>query len=191
MPVLYARIPEDRLAVLIGTGGTTMREIEQQAGVSLHIDEDEGAVRIASPETGDPGAVLTGRDIVQAIGRGFSPRRAFRLLKPGTYLSVIDMKAVTRHRSNEAMRRLRSRIIGVNGRARERIEELSGCSVSVYGTTVAVIGDERQLDRATRAIILLLQGSEHSTIFRQLIHGRREDTYEDLTGPVRLPEEEL
>ena len=61
------------------------------------------------------------------------------------------------------MRRLRSRIIGVKGKARERIEELSGCSVSVYGTTIAIIGDGRQVDRASRAIILLLQGSEHST----------------------------
>ena len=88
------------------------------------------------------------------------------------------------------MRRLRSRIIGVHGRARERVEELSGCSVSVYGTTVTLIGDERQIDRASRAIVLLLQGSEHNTIFRQLLHARREDAIEDLTSGPTFPGDE-
>ncbi len=41
---------------------------------------------------------LQARDIVLAIGRGFSPERAQRLLKDDTYLQVLDIKFTTGHR---------------------------------------------------------------------------------------------
>ena len=50
--------------------------------------------------------------------------------------------------------------------------------MSVYGSTVALIGSERQLDRATHAVELLLRGSEHSTIFHMLARQRMEDARE-------------
>ena len=38
---------------------------------------------------------LKTRDVIRAIGRGFSPQRAFRLFDTGTYLEVIDLKDFT------------------------------------------------------------------------------------------------
>ncbi|MGI0053808.1 MAG: KH domain-containing protein, partial [Thermoplasmata archaeon] len=127
-------------------------------------------------------AALRARDVVLAIGRGVSPDRADHLLAEGTYLAVLDMKETTGKRSQEALRRIRARIIGREGRARRRIEELSGCSVSVYGRTVALIGEGPQIERGRRAVILLLRGSEHSTVFRMLAHGRRDDALADALG---------
>ncbi len=181
MPVLYARIPEDRIGVLIGPGGRTKREIRARTETEIEVDADEGEVRIAGPDA-DPVRAVKARDIVLAIGRGFSPERAFRLLKANAYLEVIDIKFTTGKREKEALRRIRARAIGTRGRARSRIEELSGCSMSVYGSTIALIGEEEQLERASRAVELLLKGSEHSAVFHFLARARRDAAVADLMG---------
>jgi len=190
MPVLYARIPEDRLGALIGPGGRTKRSIEEATGTTVEVDVEDGAVTVSGKET-DPGAVLKARDIVLAVGRGFSPQRAMRLLKETAFLGIIDIKLATGHREKAALRRIRARVIGSAGHARARIEELSGCWMSVYGSTVALIGEEDQLERATRAVELLLRGSEHSTVFHLLARLRRNAAVEEATssddGSAELP----
>jgi len=183
MPVLFARIPEDRVGAVIGPGGRTVREIAQRTATSVNVDGEEGEVRVSGSDS-DPMGVLKARDIVLAIGRGFSPERAFRLLKDDTYLGIVDIKAATGRREKSVLRRVRSRVIGTRGRARSRIEELSGCSISVYGSTVALIGEEDQLDRATRALELLLHGSEHSTVFHFLVRLRRDAAAEEALAPA-------
>jgi ribosomal RNA assembly protein len=183
VPELYARIPEDRIGVLIGPGGRTKRDIASRTLTTIDIDAEEGEVRITGPDS-DPVRTMKARDIVVAIGRGFSPERAMRLLKDNAYLGVIDIKFTTGKREKAALRRIRARAIGTRGRARSRIEELSGCSMSVYGSTIALIGDEEQLERATRAVGLLLRGSEHSSVFHFLARARREAEVEELIGPA-------
>jgi ribosomal RNA assembly protein len=188
MPVLYARIPEDRVGVLIGPGGRTRTDIARRTGAAVTVDGAEGEVRLESGDT-EPLAALKARDIVLAIGRGFSPERALRLLKENTFLGILDIKFTTGHHEKAALRRIRARVIGTRGRARSRIEELSGCSMSVYGSTVALIGEEDQLDRATRAVELLLKGSEHSTVFHLLARLRRNAAVEAASTPVLDAEE--
>jgi ribosomal RNA assembly protein len=190
MPVLYARIPEDRIGVLIGPGGRTKREIGTATHTEIEIDAEDGEVRVTAPDS-DPIGGLKARDIVLAIGRGFSPERAMRLLKENAYLQVLDIKFTTGKREKEALRRIRARAIGSRGRARSRIEELSGCSMSVYGSTIALIGEEEQLERATHAVELLLKGSEHSTVFHYLARARRDAAVQELMGrstPAPLPD---
>jgi ribosomal RNA assembly protein len=180
MPILYVRIPEDRIAVVIGPGGRTKREIAARTKTDVTVDT-EGEVAVTAPDT-DPMAALVGRDIVHAIGRGFSPARAFRLLKENTYLAILDIKFTSGHRDKAGLRRIRARVIGTNGKARARIEDLSGCAVSVYGSTVALIGEEEQLERASRAVEMLLRGSEHSTVFHYLARQRRDAAAAEALG---------
>jgi len=75
----HVTVPSDRIGVLIGEGGETMREIEERAEVRLDIDSETGSVRVES--VGDPIVGLNGPDIVKAIGRGFAPEDALRLLE--------------------------------------------------------------------------------------------------------------
>jgi ribosomal RNA assembly protein len=184
MPVMFVRVPDDRLGVVIGVKGVTKHEIETATHTQVEVDPEDQVIRLASPDDTDPMQVMKARDIVLAIGRGFAPARAFRLLKEDTYLGIIDIKEATGKRAKSAMWRIRSRVIGREGRARTRIEELSGCSVSVQGSTVALIGDEKQLERATRAVRLLLHGSEHSTVFRMLAHERRDADLAEVMAPL-------
>jgi ribosomal RNA assembly protein len=188
MGVMYVRIPDDRLGVLIGPGGETKRHIEARTGTTVSVDREDGTIEVSAPDTGDPVGLMKARDVTLAIGRGFSPERAERLLRDDTYLGVIDIKQVTGKHDKSALWRVRSRLIGVNGRARSRIEELSGCSMSVYGATVALIGQERQLERATRAIELLLHGSEHAAVFHLLARLRRDDAMNEATADADDPD---
>lgn len=181
MPELYARVPEDRVGVLIGPGGRTRRELSTRTGTEIEVDGTEGEVRITGPDS-EPMRALKARDVVLAIARGFSPERAMRLLRDNAFLEVLDIKYTTGKREKAALRRIRARAIGTRGRARSRIEELSGCSMSVYGSTVALIGDEDQLSRAAHAVELLLKGSEHSTVFHLLARSRRASALDELVG---------
>ncbi|MCI4330634.1 MAG: KH domain-containing protein [Thermoplasmata archaeon] len=190
MPTLFVRIPEDRIGVVIGPGGRTKRDLERRTGTHIGIDPSDGAVTIEAPDDRDPLGVMIGRDIVLAIGRGFSPERADRLFKPDTYLGVIDIKRVTGRREKAQMWRIRSRLIGSGGKARTRIEDLSGCSMSIYGNTVALIGQEQQLVQATRAVEMLLRGSEHSVVFHMLARLRDNAALATAMEPSELPDPE-
>ncbi len=119
--------------------------------------------------------------MVKAIARGFSPERAFRLLQDGVYLEIIDIRDFAGKSRNRRIR-LRGRVIGRKGRSRKTIEEMSGAYVSVYGDTVAIIGDPLQIDLASRAVEKLLQGSKHSTAYRYIERRKRELEFMELEG---------
>ncbi len=71
------RIPQERVAVLIGEKGKTKKEIEDQTKIQLNISR-EGDVIIAG---NDALLLFTAREIVRAIARGFNPKTALLLLK--------------------------------------------------------------------------------------------------------------
>ena len=71
------KIPEERVAVLVGTAGSTKKMLEQQTKCAITVSK-EGDVSI----TGEDALMLyTTREIVRAIGRGFNPKIALQLLK--------------------------------------------------------------------------------------------------------------
>jgi len=162
---LFVRIPKERIGVLIGHNGSVKREIEGKTGTKLLIDSDGGEVTIECTGSGLGG--LQALEVVKAIGRGFSPERAFRLFEEDQYLDIIDIRDFVGD-SESAMRRIRGRIIGEGGRMREMIEQMTGAFVSVYGKTVSIIGNPEQIRMARTAIEMLLSGAEHSSVIRFL-----------------------
>jgi len=66
------------------------------------------------------------------------------------------------------MKIIKSRLIGTEGKTRKMIENCSGCSVSVYGKTVSIIGRYNQISMAREAINMILRGSKHSNVYRFL-----------------------
>ena len=164
------RIPKERVGAIIGTNGATKAYLEEKLGLQLEIDT-EGEVRIMEESAKDPLAVLKAMDLVKAIGRGFSPQHAYRLLDDMEYLEIIDMKDYVGSKT-EQLTRQRARVIGSNGKTRRLIEDLTGVSLSIYGSTVGIIGQPEQVDVARRAVDMLLRGSEHATVYRYLERSR-------------------
>jgi len=135
------KIPEERVGVLVGPGGSMKRLIEEKTKTTLEIDSETGTVRVASAE--DPLQALRVMDLVKAIGRGFSPERALSILDDDMLmLDVLDLSKMVGTKSD--MARIKGRIIGRDGRSREIMEQLSGSKVSVYGKTVALLGYPEQ-----------------------------------------------
>ena len=166
------RIPRARIAVLIGRKGETRRTIEKTSGAQLHIDSKTGDVSVTWSEDIDPIMRMKFPDVIRAIGRGINPERAIQLLEDGQHLILIDIREYVGKNSNQ-QRRIRSRIIGRNGRIRELIEEHSGAEMVIYGSTVVIIGDEDALPLASQAVKRLLQGAEHSSVLKHLEIERR------------------
>jgi len=158
------KIPKDRVGVLIGEGGSTKRTIEERTGAKLEIDSKSGTVEIFKQEVDDPVLSLKVDDIVKAIGRGFNPNKALKLLSDEYYFELIDVREYA-GKSHNAVHRMKARVIGREGRTREIIEELSECFVSVYGTTIGIIGNAMEMSIARRAIQMILEGAEHSTVY--------------------------
>jgi ribosomal RNA assembly protein len=167
----HVKIPQDRIGVLIGSGGETMREIEERAEVRLDIDSEEGSVRIE--RVGDPVTGLKGPDIVKAIGRGFPPADALRLLEDDMMMfDVIDVGAAARNKND--LQRQKGRLIGEGGRTRELMEDLTGASVVIYGSTMGVIGGPQQVDAVREAAEMLLEGAPHGAVYSFLERKRNE-----------------
>ena len=167
-----ARIPKDRIAVLIGRKGVTRRALEKATNSTLHIDSTSGDVSVEWNEEFDPILRMKLPDVIRAIGRGMNPDRALQLLKDDHHLMLYDMREYVGKNPNQ-QRRIRSRLIGRNGRIRELIEEHSGSEIAIYGSTVVIIGDEEALPLAGQAIERLLQGAEHSSVLKHLETQRR------------------
>ena len=167
-----ARIPMNRIAVLIGSKGSTRRAIEKASGAKLSIDSRSGDVSCEWEEDFDPIKQLKLPGVIKAIGRGMNPERAIQLLQDGHFIELIDIRGYVGKQANQ-QRRIRSRIIGRNGRIRELIEEHSGAEVAIYGSTIVIIGTEEGVPLASQAIERLLRGAEHSSVLKNLEGERR------------------
>jgi len=171
----FVRIPKERVGVVIGPDGTTKKNIEEKLSVELEIDSDAGDVHISVTDNAtDPSTLFRAKDVVTALGRGFSPEHAFRLVRDEDVLmELIDLRAAF-GKSEADLKRVKGRIIGMNGKTRTIIEELTDANVAVYGHTVGVIGTLEQVQVAREAIEMLVRGSMHSTVYRFLHRKRRE-----------------
>ncbi|MBA7492441.1 hypothetical protein ES702_02991 [subsurface metagenome] len=171
----FLKIPRERIGVLIGPNGATKKYIERTLSVELEIESETGGVRVTLTEnTEDPSLLFKAKDVINAIGRGFSPELAFRLIRnEEAFLNIIDLRAIF-GRSESDIKRVKGRIIGMDGKTRRIIEELTETSVCVYGHTVGLIGDIEQVQAAREAIQMLIRGSLHSTVYRFLHRKRRE-----------------
>jgi len=158
MALEIVRIPEERKPVLIGKEGKTKALIERKAGVSLRVNED---VEIEGP----PEKVFTAKEIVRAIGRGFSPKDALELLNEGYQLVVISLSGET----EKTVKRLMGRVIGRRGTTRHIIERETGALITVKGKTVAIIGDDESSWKARQAVEELLSGRTHGYVYRRLM----------------------
>jgi len=171
----YVKIPRERVGALIGPDGRVKESVEKKLSVELNVNSETGDVEIMlSPEAQDPSLLFRAKEVVTAIGRGFSPERAFTLIEDEeALLEVIDLREIM-GRSPSDMKRLKGRIIGKDGKTRRIIEELTEAKVSVYGHTISIIGNTDEAEIAREAIRMLLRGRQHRSVYRFLHRKRRE-----------------
>ncbi len=171
---MFVRIPKERVGILIGPEGKVKQYIEEKLQVKLDVDT-EGSVTITLIENAsDPSLLLKAKDVVTAIGRGFSPEVAFRLIRnEDDIFDLIDLRVIF-GRSESDIKRIKGRIIGAEGKTRRLIEELTEADVVVYGHTVGIIGSFEESDAARNAVQMIIEGCEHHTVYNYLQKKRTE-----------------
>jgi len=189
-PNMFVRIPKERVGVLIGPDGKVKQRIEEKFMVELLIDGDSGGVTVVlSEKASDPSLLFRAKDTVTAIGRGFSPEQAFRLLRnDDDVFDFVDLRAVF-GRSESDIKRVKGRVIGANGKTRKLIEELTEASMVVYGHTIGFIGSFEQVDVARNAVQMLINGSQHHTVYKYLQRKRSAFKKQKLELWQKPPEE--
>lgn len=155
---MFLKIPEDRVAVLIGKKGRVKKKIESATKTYVKIEGNSIDIE------GDIEGVLKASNIVKAIGRGFSPKKAMKLLKDDYFLDIITMSG----ESMNTIRRLFGRVIGRGGKTRKRLESITDTYISVYGKSVAIIGRYEDVNRVRYAIEKILKGRRYGSVYRSL-----------------------
>jgi ribosomal RNA assembly protein len=174
-PSSFVRIPKERVGVLVGADGKVKSYIEEKLGVKLEVESDSGGVTaVLNDEATDPSLLFRAKDVVTAIGRGFTPEDALRLIRDDDAIfDLVDLRD-TFGRSESDIKRVKGRIIGMNGKTRRLIEELTNADVVVYGHTIGIIGTFEQANVARNAVQMLIDGSQHHTVYRFLQRKRSE-----------------
>lgn len=154
------RIPEERVAVLIGEGGETKEEVEEVTNCELVIKDNVAEIE------GDTLDEMDAQNVVKAIGRGFNPEKALNLVEKDKVPHLIDINNFAN--SDNALERLKGRVIGRNGETRRHLEKEGNVDISVYGKTIGVIGVAQNIEIVDEVIKQLLNGRSHSSAYRYL-----------------------
>ena len=152
--------------MLIGKNGDVKSEIERACFVQMEIDSESGEIAITADDA-ERMLPFKAIEITTAIGRGFSPPRAMRLLEENNSLHIIDLREFA-GKAQSQIERIKGRIIGEKGKARRNLERLSNTYISVYGRTVAIIGEPGDLKTAASAITALSSGRMHGAVYGKL-----------------------
>ncbi|MGD0203033.1 MAG: KH domain-containing protein [Candidatus Bathyarchaeia archaeon] len=170
----FVRIPKERVGILIGPEGKVKQHIEEKLQVKLDVDSEGSITLTLSEKATDPSMLLKAKDVVTAIGRGFSPEVVFRLIRnEDEIFDLIDLRVIF-GRSESDIKRIKGRIIGADGKTRKLIEELTEADVVVYGHTVGLIGSFEQVDAAHNAVQMIIEGCQHHTVYNYLQKKRTE-----------------
>lgn len=165
------RVPLDRVGAVVGKRGSVKGLIEEKCNVKLKIDGATGEVHVTSSGAVEETDAFKAVNMVTAIARGFSPQRAFRLMDDEVILDVVDLRAYA-GKSDKGLTRVKGRIIGLNGKARRIVEQLSGADISVYGHVVAVLGRLEEVRLASDAVVKLASGRSHGPVYKTLEKAR-------------------
>jgi ribosomal RNA assembly protein len=153
-------VPKDRINVV--KDEKIVKKLERSIKIKLSFEENSVTI------DGEGLDLFQAKNIVKAIGRGFSPEKAFRLLDEEENLEIIELTEF----NDKKLKIMKARLIGTNGKTWKMIENFSGCSVSVYGKTASLIGKYEQMDIAREAVKMILRGSKHSKVYGFLHQAR-------------------
>ena len=176
------KIPKDRVAVLIGRKGEMKKLIEEETGSNIFVDSKDGDVRLAGS---DSLGLFSAREIIKAIGRGFSPEIALLILKSDYAFELLNISDYV-GKSKKSATRLKGRVIGTEGKTRKHIEEITETHLSVYGKTIGIIGEVEHVMLARRAIESILAGATHSSVYKWLERKKKELERNRMMGADRI-----
>jgi len=164
------RVPKNCAGVLLKDGRAVLKEVEARGGVKINLGDDSAKIE------GEPEREWLAEKVLDALSYGFRPKKALKLFSDDFFLEKIDLAAALRGKSLD---RYKARIIGTRGKAKRNLEEMTGASISVGEECVAFIGRFDEIRAAREAVLRILEGAEHSTVYSFLERMAREKNREE------------
>lgn len=103
--------------------------------------------------------------VIKAVASGFDLKNSLMLCNEKYMLGEINIKDYVKQ---QRLREVRARVIGQKGRALKNMRELSGCDIHVCDSTIFILGLVEDVDFAEQAILKLIRGSKHTSVYRKL-----------------------
>ena len=133
--------------------------IERNTNTKISLNED---VEI----DGESLDIFIAKNVLKAFGRGFTIEDSLKLLDDEYGLEIISLTDFVS--SKNRLETVKARIIGTRGKTKKYIESYTNSKVSIYGKTVSLIGKWDDLATAKEAVMMLIHGSPHATVYRWL-----------------------
>lgn len=121
---------------------------------------------------GEAGDVWAAKQALLAMNLGFPAPKAFKLFNDNYFIEVLNLKLLVRN--ERAIQRYKGRVIGLHGKGKATLEELSGAWLAVSDEDVAIVGEFEELQDAKEAVVRLLEGATHASVFAFLEKRNRE-----------------
>jgi ribosomal RNA assembly protein len=134
-------------------------EIEKATNTKITVGED---VEIE----GEGLDVFIAKNIIKAFGRGFAVEDALNLTDDLYSIEIIDLSDYAK--SENRIKVITARIIGTGGKTKRFIETYTNTKIAISGKTVSIIGKWDDISLAREAIMMLINGSMHKTVYRWL-----------------------
>ncbi len=147
-------IPEKRAELL---DKKMLKGLRDRLGCKIEVEGNQVTIE------GEPYDEFNAKNVISAFGRGFELDKAYRLLNEEYYFQQINLKDA--FHSKEQIMRVKARIIGTEGKAKEYIESVSGADIAIFGSSVSIIGKIDDLKVAEAAIRILIGGGTHKTAY--------------------------
>lgn len=132
-----------------------LKQAEKACKCKISVESD-GTIEISANDAFNE---FNAKNVVFAYGRGFEMEVALKLVNPEYYFRIIDLGQI--ESKPERIKQLKARLIGIGGKAKRYMEEVSMAHISVYGDTISLIGDITQVAEAETAINTIIDGGTH------------------------------
>jgi len=154
----FIKIPDKR-RVLLKKNENMKETIEKMTGTKIEINDGMSI-------EGETIKVYQTKQVLKAFGRGFDVNDSLYLLEDEYGLEVINLTEFVK--SRERLKTLKGRIIGTGGKTKEYIEKFTDVKISVLGKTVSIIGYWEKINIAKEAVMKIIRGCTHQTLYRWL-----------------------
>lgn len=135
-----------------------LAQLKERLGCKLELSENEITI------DGEAYAEYNAKNVLTAFGRGFTLDKAYKLLNEDYFFEQINLKDT--FRSQDQIMRVKARIIGTDGRAKEYMESVSGADIAIFGSSISLIGKIDEIKVADAAIRILIGGGTHKTAYK-------------------------
>jgi len=163
----FFSVPPERARAVLRKGGRLRRSIEERYDVSLAVDDETGGVSVRYTPEKAAEAFLALRNIMSAVSTGFDEGAIRDMIERDLQFAALDLEDKVGS-SRSALTRIKGRIIGQRGRAKRKIEEATGCMISIYENKVGISGPPETMEIAREAVDRLSSGFQHETVYRFL-----------------------